>query len=135
MTGRTANIIGGLLIGFGTALFFGMLAMALYWTGQAPDMPNPARGLIHPFDNHGHIIYQNAFQAHAVMPLAFGGVAISNFGWLITPKRRRGGANRFDRDDKSWMKIVPLAYAPASYTLGALVALAPLALVFVIYGP
>ena len=135
MTGRTSNIIGGLLVGFGAAFLFGLLGLAIYWTGQAPDMPDPARGLIYPFDNHGRVVYQNAFQAHAVMPLAFAGVAVSNLGWLITPKRRRGGANRFDRDDKSWVKIVPITYAPASYTLGALVALAPLALVFVICGP
>lgn len=126
-----ANRVGGLLMGFGMVFALGMMVLSLTWPSS--DTPDPARGLVYAFDlKGGGVGYHAAFVHFFRFPVMAAGVILFNLGWWVTPKAQRGGANPYDRADKGWMKLAPLTYAPVSYGLGGLLALAALAGVWVI---
>jgi len=127
------NILGGLLIGFGAAFALGTAVAGFIWVGEASPTPNPALGLIAPFDNGGKgpTIYLTRFKASSLGALPMTGAAMTVLGFLLTPKIRRGGRNLYDRDDEAWRRMVPKTPAPGCYLIGALAGASAAGAVFV----
>lgn len=100
------NLVGNFAGTLGGIIGVGSVAAILHWVSVAPRVPDPSRGEVFVFNNHGSILYFTAYQHFVELAAVPIGVLLVFLALGILPKRnvvyRRGFlfvSMRFDPDD------------------------------------
>ena len=88
LANRSANRIGGFLRSLGVAGFIGAIFVMWQWLRRTPLSPDPERGFVHAFNDHGTVHYLTSVQNIGFHGLLVACALVVIVGSAITPKRK-----------------------------------------------